>query len=42
MAEKGLSLPQIALSSGFSDQAQFTKAFREVMGQTPAAFRRQL
>jgi AraC family transcriptional regulator len=34
------SLVQIALESGFSDQAQFTKAFRRVYGIPPGAYRR--
>jgi AraC family transcriptional regulator len=35
-----LSLAQIALDCGFSDQAQFTKAFRQVYGTTPGGYRR--
>ena len=34
------SLVEIALESGFSDQAQFTKAFRRVYGVPPDAYRR--
>jgi AraC family transcriptional regulator len=33
------SLAEVALSSGFSDQAQFTKAFRRIYGVTPGAYR---
>jgi transcriptional regulator GlxA family with amidase domain len=35
-----LSIAQIAVQMGFSDQAHFTKSFRQVIGQTPAAWRR--
>jgi AraC family transcriptional regulator len=34
-----LCLAEIAYSSGFSDQSQFTRAFKEIMGITPGAFR---
>ena len=34
------SLTEIALASGFSDQAQFTKAFRRTYGLSPGAYRR--
>ncbi len=33
-------LAEIALASGFSDQAQFTKAFRRMYGIAPGAYRR--
>lgn len=33
-------LSEIALASGFSDQAQFTKAFRRLYGVPPGAYRR--
>ena len=33
------SLAEIALDSGFSDQAQFTKAFRRAYGVPPGAYR---
>ena len=33
------TLAEIAHSSGFSDQSQFTRAFKEVVGITPGAFR---
>ncbi|MBT9370870.1 AraC family transcriptional regulator [Rhizobium sp. CSW-27] len=35
-----LSIAQIAAQMGFSDQAHFTRSFRQVVGQTPAAWRR--
>jgi AraC family transcriptional regulator len=34
-----MPLAEVALRSGFADQAQFTKAFRRVTGTTPAAYR---
>jgi len=34
------SLAEIALDCGFSDQAQFTKAFRQMYGTTPGSYRR--
>jgi AraC family transcriptional regulator len=34
------SLVEIALASGFSNQAQFTKAFHRLYGLTPGAYRR--
>jgi AraC family transcriptional regulator len=33
------SLAEVALASGFSDQAQFTKAFHRIYGVTPGAYR---
>jgi AraC family transcriptional regulator len=33
------SLAEISLASGFSDQAQFTKAFHRIYGVTPGAYR---
>ena len=35
-----LSLAEIALDCGFSDQAQFTKAFLQIYGTTPGSYRR--
>ena len=35
------SLSAIALSCGFSDQSHLTRAFRSVMGSSPAAWRRE-
>ncbi len=40
LLDGGLSLAEIAVQLGFSDQAHLTKAFRQVLGQTPAAWRR--
>jgi AraC family transcriptional regulator len=34
-------LSEIALASGFADQSHFCRHFRQVMGQTPAAWRRE-
>lgn len=36
-----LSLSQIALDCGMSDQSHMTRVFRAVLGTTPAAWRRQ-
>jgi AraC family transcriptional regulator len=35
------SVATVALECGFSDQAHMTRAFRQRLGQTPAAFRRR-
>jgi len=40
LAESDLSVADIAAQLGFSDQAHLTKAFRQVAGDTPAAWRR--
>ena len=40
LSESGLSLVDIAAQLGFSDQAHLTKTFRQVVGETPAAWRR--
>lgn len=40
LTESELSVADIAVQLGFSDQAHLTKAFRQVAGQTPAAWRR--
>ena len=40
LTETDLSLADIAAQLGFSDQAHLTKAFRQVAGETPAAWRR--
>ncbi len=37
-----LSLAEISLSTGFSDQSHFTRAFRKITGVTPNAFRSTL
>jgi AraC family transcriptional regulator len=34
-----MSLPEIALAAGFSDQSQFSRTFKRAMGITPASFR---
>ena len=40
LAESDLSLAQIALKSGFSDQSHFSRRFRMLFGITPRSFRR--
>ena len=40
LAETDLSLAQIALRSGFSDQSHFSRRFRILLGVTPTSFRR--
>jgi AraC family transcriptional regulator len=35
-----ISIAEIALESGYSDQAQFTKAFRQLYGTPPGSYRR--
>lgn len=40
LAGGGVSLAEVAAQLGFSDQAHLTKAFRQVVGETPAAWRR--
>lgn len=40
LIEGQLSLADIAAQLGFSDQAHLTKAFRQTVGETPAAWRR--
>ena len=39
LAETDLSLAQIALKSGFSDQSHFSRRFRMFLGVTPRSFR---
>jgi AraC family transcriptional regulator len=39
LAQNELSIVEIALDIGFSDQAQFTKAFRRMYGTTPGYYR---
>lgn len=39
LATSDLSLVQVALEAGFSDQSHFTKTFKRYMRVTPAAFR---
>jgi AraC-like DNA-binding protein len=40
LAETDLSLCQVALDSGFSDQSHFSSCFRKNFGETPRSFRR--
>ncbi len=40
--QDNLTLAEIAYSSGFSDQSQFTRAFKEITGITPGAFRNEV
>ena len=40
LRRRDLPLAEIALATGFTDQAQLTKAFRRVTGLTPAIYRR--
>ncbi|PYE88063.1 helix-turn-helix domain-containing protein [Phyllobacterium leguminum] len=40
LAESSLTVADIAAQLGFSDQAHLTKAFRQISGETPAAWRR--
>ena len=40
--QEDLSLAEIAHLSGFSDQSQFTRAFKEITGITPGAFRHEV
>lgn len=40
LVESDLTIADIAAQLGFSDQAHLTKAFRQIAGETPAAWRR--
>jgi AraC-like DNA-binding protein len=40
LLEGELAVAEIAVQLGFTDQAHLTKAFRQVVGDTPAAWRR--
>ncbi len=40
LRESGLPVASIAAQLGFSDQAHLTKVFRQIVGETPAAWRR--
>jgi len=40
LAETDLSLCQVALDSGFSDQSHFSSCFRKSFGESPRSFRR--
>ena len=42
LRRRDLSIAEIALASGFADQAQLTKAFRRIRGSTPGRYRRLL
>jgi AraC family transcriptional regulator len=41
LRDEDLSLAEIALGAGFTDQSHFTRVFRRLTGTTPAAFRRK-
>jgi transcriptional regulator GlxA family with amidase domain len=41
LSETNNSLAEIAAQTGFSDQAAFTRAFANVVGGTPAKWRRE-
>ncbi|MFL5576237.1 MAG: helix-turn-helix domain-containing protein [Gemmatimonadaceae bacterium] len=41
LRDDALSLAEIALAAGFTDQSHFTRVFRRLTGTTPAAFRRE-
>jgi len=40
LGESDLPVASIAAQLGFSDQAHLTKVFRQIVGETPAAWRR--
>ena len=42
LAERKLSVTEIALDVGFSETSSFTAAFRKVTGETPTDYRRSL
>jgi len=42
LADQGLSVTEIAERTGFGGIAQFTRAFRQIVGTTPTTFRREL
>ncbi len=42
LAQKGLSLSEVALDLGFASQAHFTEAFRRAVGTTPGRFQREV
>lgn len=42
LGERGLSVSEIAVRSGFGGVAQMTRAFRQIVGTTPTAYRRAL
>jgi AraC-like DNA-binding protein len=41
LLETGRSLTEIALRLGFCDQSHFTRIFKQLTGETPAAYRRR-
>src|SRR6478609_6981174 len=42
LRDRRLSLSEVALASGFANQARFTRVFSRVVGVTPGAWRRAL
>jgi len=40
LTNSDLSLTEVAMRAGFADQAHFTRVFRSIAGETPAAWRR--
>ena len=40
LRSRNRSLAEIALDSGFADQAQLTKAFKRITGMTPGQYRK--
>ena len=41
LRDSSLSLAEIALDAGFTDQSHFTRVFKRLNGTTPAVFRRE-
>jgi AraC family transcriptional regulator len=41
LRDSSLSLAEIALDAGFTDQSHFTRVFKRLIGTTPAIFRRE-
>lgn len=39
LLSKGTPIVQVALQTGFCDQSQFTKRFKQLVGTTPGHFR---
>jgi AraC family transcriptional regulator len=42
LANHGISLAEIALDTGFSEQSHFSRAFRASTGISPGAWRREM
>jgi AraC family transcriptional regulator len=42
LADRGISITEIAERTGFGGIAQFTRAFRQIVGTTPTAYRRDI